>query len=341
MSVLPSYITQSNPWEKRTHPIWLSSLVSLKRNIASFCFPAKLNTLELEHSLQLINQAFSTQKDFFSLPAEKLKALDKELLFEYFLCEESFQNCFNGQGFVLNKTGQFFAQLNIQDHINMQWIDSIGDLENSYTQLASIETDLGASLPFAYNTTFGYLTTNPAVCGTGLRISAYLHIPALVFLKKLPHLKEQDPAITLQFLVENIAILRNRYTLGVSEEDILRSLCTNINSWIALEEKARAQLSDNQLLEAKDAVSRAYGLLMHANLIQTKEALNSLSLLKWGSDMGWVEGFNNALFNQLFFNCQRAHTSHLFSIPEKNLDDLCAARATHIKKTLTPTHLLI
>lgn len=137
MGDLPAYLFEKTPWDKKEQCICLGYTLCLRRNISPFCFPIKMDPLQLEQSLQLIAQVFAERKDDVFYPAELLKPVDKELFFEYFLGEESFQNAFKGQGFILGAEGDFFAKLNMQDHLYLKQMGS--SLEKSYASLMQQE----------------------------------------------------------------------------------------------------------------------------------------------------------------------------------------------------------
>jgi protein arginine kinase len=87
-------------------------------------------------------------------------------------------------------------------------------------------------------------------------------------------------------------------------------------------------------------VSRAYGILVHSYQIDAIEALNALSLLKLGIDMGWVSGIDNKSVNVLFFNCRRAHLlcKHQESIAK---EEIAHKRSEYIHKSLKNVQLTI
>src|SRR6185436_6805545 len=102
-------------------------------------------------------------------PADKLSPLDKEFIFEHFLCLESFQNADKGQGFFLDETGHFLAQANLKNHLQLQLINTSGDILTAWADLVKIETEIGKTLSYAFSPKFGYLTSDPTLCGTALQ----------------------------------------------------------------------------------------------------------------------------------------------------------------------------
>lgn len=322
---LPQAILEHTPWEKEINPIWLATSFLLHRNLAKHNFPPKLDEKMFPQTISAIKEPLlkSTLLDKpVLLDAAEINALDKAYLFEHFLCGEGFQNTLSGQGFVVDNSGLFFAELNIQDHLQMQLIDIQGSWEKSWNQLNQIETDISASLEFAFSPKFGYLTAEPSLCGTGLVVQAFLHLPALIHMQQLQEalIKQREDGIVvtgmggnIEELIGDIIVISSSYTLGVNEENILQSIHSMAMKLMALEKTLRSHLQNENNALIKDQISRSFGLLLHSYQLQTKEALDALSLIKLGLHLDWVGGITDAKLNTLFFQCRRAHLLHLLN----------------------------
>lgn len=284
------------------------------------------------------------------LHAEALSALEKEFLCEHFLCREGWQNASKGQAFILDDSAKFLGALNIEDHLHLQWVDCKGEWEKAWGALNTIETAVGETLNYAFSEKFGYLTADPFVCGTGLLIVCYLHLPALIFSKQLEQvlLTQKEESVIAQTMfghmtspVGDFVLLQNKYTLGLIEETILRDLHLTSTKLILSEKALRLQYKENPPSELKDLVSRAYGLLMHSYQLQTQEALDALSKLKLGTDLGWIKGISDDLINEIFFRCRRAHLSQSREKPPVDKKELSHARAEFLHQQLKQATLVI
>jgi protein arginine kinase len=344
---LPQSILEYIPWKKETNPIWLATSFLLHRNLNKFNFPLKMDERQLEQTLTSLKDQLlksSLLDGPVLLNAEEVSALDKEYLFEHFLCSEGFQNTLKSQGFVIDNSGNFFAKLNIQDHLQLQLIDNVGGWEKVWNQLSEIETALGSSLEFSFSPKFGYLTSDPFLCGTGLSVQAFLHLPALIHTHQLQETltkqKEEEVTATgmggtLDELTGDLVVIGNTYTLGINEEAILHSIHSTSMKLMALEKTLRSHLQSDHNAEIKDQVSRSFGLLLHSYQLQTKEALGALSLIKLGLHLDWVEGITDAKLNTLFFQCRRAHLLHLLN--EQQMTDsqeIARKRAEFLHKNM-------
>lgn len=339
-------LIENTPWQEDKNPIWLaSSLISI-RNFNKYKFPSKLSETEAKTLLGIVQNAIGKSSELKNpafLPAEEISALDKELLFEHFLCMESFQNATAGQGFIVDDSYRLLALLNWKNHLQLYYLDNNPDIEGSWARLSKLEMDVGKALDYAYSPKFGYLTADPTQCGTALLAQQYLHLPALIHTEQLKDIltKQLDEDIEAMGLegpldepIGDIVILRNRYTLGLGEETILHELQATAMKLMASEKTLRDHLKSENNAEIKDLISRAYGLLIHSYQLQTKEALSALSLIKLGIDLGWISGISDTKINQIFFQCRHAHLAHFFDQKTTDPQEMARWRAEFIHKEL-------
>jgi protein arginine kinase len=344
---LPQSLLEHTPWEKESNPIWLTTSFLLHRNISKFNFPPKMDERQFEQTLTLLKDQLLKSPLLdgpILLKAEEVSAIDKEYLFEHFLCAESFQNTLGGQGFIVDNSSTFIAKLNIQDHLQLQLIDRMGGWEKVWNQLSEIDTAIGSSLEFSFSPKFGFLTSEAFLCGTGLTVKAFLHLPALIHTDQLQETltKQKEEGIiatgmdgTIDDLVGDLVVISNAYTLGVNEETILHSIHSMSMKLMALEKTLRAHLQTDRNAEIKDQVSRSFGLLLHSYQLQTKEALNALSLVKLGLHLDWIGGITDAKLNTLFFQSRRAHLLHLLNEQQMtDAQEIARKRAEFLHKNM-------
>lgn len=343
---LPETILKSIPWSELANTIWPASSFTLHRNIAEFPFPSKLTNSNSSKLLSKLQTAFSSLSDTtpsLYIPGEILSGQEKEFLAEHFLTSEGYQNLSAGQAIVIDPTAHFLATINTQDHLTIQWIDCKGEWEKSWNDLNALESALGTKINFAFSPKFGYLTADPRNSGTALTVSCYLHLPCLIQSKQLTQLllMHKEPSVetmgmlgNMDELIGDFLILRNHYTLGLTEQTILRDLHMTATKLILAERTQRQKYQQNAPAEIKDMISRAYGLLLHSYQLQTKESLDAISKIKLGIDLGWIIGMKDHEINELFFRCRKAHLEQLLGKQE-----LAHARAEYLHGQLKQTTL--
>lgn len=351
-------LTLSSPWEKNSNSIWLASALTLNRNIEKFAFPLKLESKKRKQILEAVNKEVFKLKEFksgISLVSEETTPNEKEFLHEHFLTPQTFHQAHSGEGFIVDKAGQFFVAVNFQDHLLLRMINCDTELEDDWNQLMKIEMSLGKAIKYAYSEKFGFMTADPFACGTGLSVSTYLQLPALIHTGEIEEFlhSHQDNSIKVTGLqgeivqgtqenIGDVVVIENNYTLGVTEENILSSVRSFGTKLLVLEKSIRKKIKENEkdYTELKDTVSRAYGLLIHSYQIEAIEAMDEISLLKLALDLGWISGVTIEQLNDLFFNCRRAHLVRHFK-EDISQADLPHKRAEYIHKTLKKAKLEI
>jgi protein arginine kinase len=345
-------LDQRKPWADNDHLIWLVTTVHLSRNIDKYLFPSKLETHGQKQIISLLDKELLKLKNLHNpklLRAEKVTPLEKEFLTEHYLTPNSFHQAQTGQSFVIDDTGRFLGTVNIDDHLNLLYLDTAGEIENTWNNLIDMEMTLGGAFSYSFSSKFGFLTSDPMHCGTGLKVAVYMQVSGLLHTNKLEDIlaKLEDENVALSGLhgsateiIGDILVIENNYTLGLTEENIisnLRAFCTKLQ----VEEKtARKAIKDNNSPEIKDKVSRAYGVLVHSYQIEAVEALNALSLLKLGVSFDWVKGISVREVNELFFNCRRAHLLRQFK-QDLSQEELLHKRAEYIHQHLKGVSLAV
>ncbi len=341
---LPPSILEHTPWENESNPIWPASSFVLHRNLAKHLFPPKLGEMQAGQVLHLVKEALQFPH---LLEAEKLSLLDKEFIYEHFLAFEGFQNTVKGQGFILDDSGEMLAIVNIQDHLQIELVDTKGEWEKAWNKLSALDSSL--KLDFAFSPRFGYLTSDPLVCGTGLLIYVYLHLPALIHTGQLEDalIKQKEEEVVATSLMGNLEeiagdmiVLTNDCTVGLSEENILHELHISAMKLVGTEKALRAHLAKENNVEIKDQIARAYGLLLHSYQLKTKETLDALSLIKLGIDLGWVKGMTDKKINEIFFKCRSAHLSYEYKEKAFNPTEAAQKRAAYIHKEIEKVTLV-
>lgn len=350
-------IFSKQPWSQQAHPIWLASTISLQRNIEKFKFPGKLSADRKKQIISLVSKDLLSQEIValgklnhpVLIKAEDIGILEKEYLVEHFLSTHHFNQAHTGEGFILDESGSFLVTLNMRDHIHLQLIDCQGEPENAWSRLVKIESSLGKNVNYSFLPRFGFLTADPTQCGTGLLVTVYLQLSALIHTNKLDQTLETyaDDSLMISGIQGNpnevigdILMVQNNYTLGLTEENILSSMRSFVTKMMSEETSARNQIKREDSPDLKDKVSRAFGILIHSYQIEAIEALNALGLLRIGVASGWVSGIGYQELNQLFFSCRRAHLLHA-SNKKLSQEEIPHQRAAQIHSALKEVQLHI
>lgn len=342
-----------SPWINNEGGIWLGSSVSLMRNIEKFKFPSKLSTDKKKQVISLIGKELLPASPLLKNPklikAEEIGLSERDFFPEHFLTNLNFQHMQPGEGFVIDDTGEFLAAVNLKDHIQFEMLDTRGDPESAWERLVKIEMFLGKSIKYSFSPRFGFLTADFTECGTGLVVRIFLQLTGLILTNQLNDAisKYKDEGIATTGLqgdpnepIGDVLVISNQYTLGLTEEAIISGLRTFATKLIVYEKGVRLQIKNGDNEDVKDKVSRAYALLAHSYKTDTVEALNAVSAIKLGLDLGWVSGVSVAALNELFFTCRRAHLMSRYK-EKPHQEEIPHRRAEFIREVLKDLHLHI
>src|SRR3954454_24560896 len=163
--------------------IVMSSRVRLARNLRESSFPGWAKKPERVRVLELIRpavEALPDMKDSFSESMDTLTTLDKQILVERHLISREHAAKSAGSGLVLNRDETLCVMINEEDHLRMQALRPGLQMRQAWMAIDQADSQLEKRLEFAFSTDVGYLTACPTNLGTGIRVSAMLHLPGLV-----------------------------------------------------------------------------------------------------------------------------------------------------------------
>ena len=139
----------------------------------------------------------------------------------------------SGSGLVMNKEEYLSVMINEEDHLRMQSLRPGLQLRQAWIAIDALDTDLDNKLEFAYSKRFGFLTACPTNLGTGIRVSAMLHLPGLVLSEQINQIIQAVNKLGLAVrglygegteALGNIFQVSNQMTLGESENEIVEQI---------------------------------------------------------------------------------------------------------------------
>jgi protein arginine kinase len=299
--------------------IVMSSRVRLARNLKEAAFPGWAKKPERVKILETIRPAVESlpeMKDAFSEAMDNLGALDKQILVERHLISREHAAKSSGSGLVLNREETFCVMINEEDHLRMQALRPGLQLKQAWNAIDHLDSELEKKLDYAFDGDLGYLTACPTNLGTGIRVSAMLHLPGLVLGEQINPIIQSVNKLGLAVrglygegteALGNVFQVSNQMTLGENEPAIVERLEKVLSQIIEHEENARQTLLEKKPKVVFNHIGRAYGILANAHSISSKETMNLLSLMRLGVDMGLFPGAERSLVDELFLVTQPAH----------------------------------
>lgn len=323
----------------------ISSRIRLARNLDGHAFPdwaGDEERLQIWQNLQAVFKNASIISDSEVWGMDELNALEKGVLCERHLISPELAERGFGSGVVIGPNEHVAVMINEEDHLRLQALEPGLNLHKAYEEINKVDDRIESHCTYAFSPKLGYLTACPSNVGTGIRASVMLHLPGLVLMDEIGPILNGISKIGLAArglwgegtdASGNMFQISNQITLGKREEEIVAHLEQIVLEIVEHEQNARERLLESRELLVHDHIGRAYGILKHARIISSKEALDLLSAMRLGSDLGIIDAMERVEIDRLFIQIQ---PSHLQKIKEKELDpeERDEARAEHIRQVL-------
>lgn len=331
----------------------LSSRARLARNLAGTVFAHKASRGERQRVLDVCREAIlgsGLASRVAWLDMQQCTPADRALLVERHLVSKQLARGRGGpsgsdpRAAALSLPGErLCVMVNEEDHLRVQVIRAGMSLGEALDGALEVDDRLQATLSFAYSPRFGFLTACPTNVGTGLRMSVMLHLPALRITGEIEKFKRAASDMNLAVrgfygegseAVGDLYQVSNQTTLGKTESMIHRDLQDEIiPRFIAYERHSRAMLAGKRAVMLADTVFRSLGLLRHARLLNTDEAMQHLSHVRLGVITGLVRGPDLARVNALLLLIQPTHLQRSLG-HDLDQDQRRRARATLLRARL-------
>ncbi len=315
----PSELTDSSSSKTA---IVLMTRIRLARNLAGTPFPGWAKPAQREEILASCRAAVAAtapMRASLSLPITELGEQERQILVERHLISRELSGAKAGSGFVISRDQAYSVMINEEDHLRIQVLRSGFQLRKAWSAINELDSTLEEQLDYAFSSSLGYLTACPTNLGTGMRASAMMHLPALVIsgqMEKVVRAVNQLGMVVRGLFGEgsdasgSIFQISNQTTLGEAEEGIIKRLGSVLNTIIEQEMNARGKLMESDAGKLFDKIGRAYGILQNSHLLSSGEAMNLLSLIRLGIDLGIYPEGSRAIVDRLFIEAQPGHLQH-------------------------------
>jgi len=319
---LAEFLISPREISRRTGPndkVVISSRIRLARNVRGFPFPGwgkKPDRVKVAQEIRPAVEGLPELAGCFAESMDNLPSLDKQLLVERHLISREHAAKGAGSALVLNREESLCFMINEEDHIRMQALRPGLQLREVWETINHVDSRLEQHLDYAFTHEWGYLTACPTNLGTGIRVSAMLHLPGLVLAEQINQIIQSVNKLGLAVrglygegteALGNVFQVSNQMTLGETEEAIVERLNKVLAQIIEHEDNARIRLLEKKPKVLLNHIGRAFGTLANCHIISSKETMNLLSLLKLGMDLGLFPGVERGIVDELFLITQPAH----------------------------------
>jgi protein arginine kinase len=338
-----TFVTTNLPvWLQGQEDIVFCSSVCLNRNVKGFKFPYKASPEELRkvgarilgkvnHSALSDNFKYSQLSDMsFAL---KSKIYERRITYSTVSLDERDEN---NMTVLISQDETSSIIINGDDHLQVRVTLPGYSLRKCHEKAEDIMKQI--SMDFSNIPPFGYLTSSPAIMGSGLQIEVMSHLPGISLLVDPD--KWIGTARASGIMPEgfwgygseplgNIFTLCSKNTHRREVEKSIEDFEKSANKIFELENSTKKEMD---LLEKKDVVMRAYGTMKYMYNVEVNEALSGLSLIKMGIREGIIKEIDEAVIDKLMFY---VFPSELQDIMNCDPDSSGEARANLIRKAFS------
>ncbi len=299
----------------------LSTRVRLARNLANFPFPPHAVQDDAERVRALVFDSFAHGESpdaFQAIAADDLDELGARILGERGVLDDGGKKM-PGCGIVMRTDGRVACTVNAGDHVRISAFVPGLDGDAAYDMCRRLDESLQKTLQFAASYDFGFLTSSVLDCGSGMKVSVRVHLPAISFAGKLhdcvASLEEKGVGVSACFgagqgngtsLGAYYQVATRQSAVG-SEFDQMAAIVSAVRYVTEYERRERTAVMHDRPTEMQDAVYRAYAAMKFSSLMTLRESVDIIGKLKWGIDAGMAGGIADSDLCALLYRIQDGH----------------------------------
>lgn len=331
-----------NSWMGQEGPegdIVLGTRIRLARNLREVPFPRTAKKEQLQQVSSIAEGMVNHLKDFGAisfLKMAEIPVLDRQLMVEKHLISPNHADNPTHKALLLRDKEDVSIMVNEEDHFRIQVLFGGLQLHQAWQSINELDDRFERQVEYAFDEEWGYLTACPTNVGTGMRASVMLHLPGLALVGQLSQVLNNVSKFGLSVRgiygegsesYGNVFQLSNQLTLGHAESETIEHLAKVTMQIIEGERQARDYLKQpDRRTASEDKAYRALGLLSHARVMSTREAMELLSDVRLGIDLGFINGLEANVLKELMVLTRAAHLQKVMgqNLPSEERDRLRA-----------------
>lgn len=322
----------------------ISSRIRLARNIRNLPLPYKLRETYSAEASGFFGKLVSDMRKLgFRVrcinemtETERLSLIERHLISRDLSPESRFS------AVALNETDDISVMINEEDHIRSQCIMEGLRLNRAYERLNVLDDFFIKHYDIAFDDRYGFLTRCLTNAGTGMRASVMVFLPALTITGEIRGVFEklEGESITVRGAygegtkaVSYLYQISNRHTLGLTEDEIIRSVSEAVSLVAEQEKRCSERLLASDTLALKDRIMRSLGTLLYACTLSLSEFITCFCNVKMGVGIGYIELVSDNRFNAMIDKAQDATLSLISGYPPDS-EEIKEVRAEKVSKWL-------
>ena len=265
----------------------------LARNLSTYPFPGRATERDLQRVAQDIRRAALADTEWLSdlsaVAMSSLSARERTDLMDARRISPELASGGTGCYALLDDEGALSLFVNEEDHLRIQSLLPGNVPDEALKQTEEVETRLARRLTFAHHTRWGYLTTALSNVGTGLRLSALVHLPALAFLGRLGATLEAAHRLGISVrgahgegsqAAGDLYQVSNAMTYGVTTKHIAGRVRPVVDYLVAAERAAQQEVRELHSDHVEQAARTAWEEIEQAERLDAANSLRLLSMLR-------------------------------------------------------------
>lgn len=301
------------------HDLVVSSRIRLARNFDGIPFSQWASSTDLKRiaeKAQTAIQHAGLMQNAHHLSMEELEETDRHFLNERYLISRELAKSGIERHVAIHPDEKIAIMINEEDHLRMQSLLAGSQLNQAWEIINALDNQLEDSLNYAFSNQLGYLTACPTNTGTGIRCSVMVHLPALMMTRKIEQVLNAVTQIGLTVrgmsgegseITGNLFQISNQWTLGISETETIQKIEKILSHIIEQERKVQYDLLEGKRVKVEDKVWRAYAALKYARIMSSSEAIEHLSALRLGRNLGIISSPSYQSMNEMMIMLRPAH----------------------------------
>ncbi len=329
---MPAWVSADGP----ESDIALSTRARLARNIEGIPFPTharesdlKLSAAQVLDAVALADGATDRIGRLSVIHPSRLTEFERLELVDARIASRRHVDGGSYRPIVLNDSGTLSLMVNEEDHLRIQCILSGLQPMSALQTAREFDSLLAGKIRFARTDNYGYLMSSLANIGTGFRLSVMLHLAGLSFLGQA--VTALTAAAELKISIRglfgegtkaygDLFQVSNETTIGFTAKEIASRVRATAEHLVAREKEARRRISAEKKDELAESVKEIVSRVMEASVIQGREALAYLSILRLAAEVGIKPNITAREFNELLVS-MRVGTSSSGGRPFDSMAD--------------------
>lgn len=290
----------------------VSTRARLARSLAAFPFPARASGEDLTMVASRVETASAQLGKRFQglapVSMSRLSPAEKAFLLDARVISVEQAEGRPGSAVLLEPNAILSIMINEEDHIRIQVLRSGLAPEEAWSVADEVDDALAKSLEYGFSERYGYLTASVSNVGTGLRLSAMMHLAGLAMKSRVaPQLRAAyDLGVSIRGMygegsrsAGDLYQVSNEVTLGLSEQEVVQRVSSVAKYLLSEERLARKELLSEERNRLMESADKALGALKYVRSIAPEKAIMLLSPIRLAVGVGLVDSCPIRTLNEL------------------------------------------